>query len=130
MGRLKCASTRAAKQNPKPVVQVLVIFAICRETGCWQQECEAGIRDDSQLCAIFSQQFRSSAVSCRSGKTHAMTGIATTAMTRTTATHCETLPNIAIVSRLRLPTSITSILKTQCTQKLPTRPQKVRQRAL
>jgi len=77
--------------------RMLVIFAVCRATGCWQQECEAGITDDSQLCAIFLQQFCSAAVICLSGTIQAMTGVATTAMISRSAANCEALRNISII---------------------------------
>lgn len=59
--------------------------------------------DDSQLWAIFLQQFCSSVVICRSGTIHAMTGIPTTATIRRTAANCDTRRNIAIISK-RSPT--------------------------
>jgi hypothetical protein len=79
---------------------MLVIFAVCRTAGCWQQECEAGIADDSQSRAIFLQQLCSSAVICLSGTMQAMTGAAITAMISRTAANCDTLRNIPILSYL------------------------------
>src|SRR5215469_10768291 len=78
---------------------MLVIFAGCRATGCWQQECEAGITEVSQSCAIFLQQLCSSAVICLSGTMQAMTGIAATATISRTAANCEPLRNIPIISK-------------------------------
>lgn len=74
-------------------VRIVETFATCRETGCWQQEWDAGIMDDSQLWAIFLQQSCSSAVICLSGTMQAMTGVATTAITRTTVAIWEALRN-------------------------------------
>jgi hypothetical protein len=76
---------------------MLDALAACWETGCWQQECEAGITDDSQLCAIFLQQLCSSAVICLSGTMQAMTGIAAMAITRRTVANCDALRNISIL---------------------------------
>src|SRR5262249_40060213 len=81
-------------------VRMLVIFALCRATGCWQQECEAGIADDSQLCAIFLQQVCSSAVICLSGTLQTIICIAATALISRTAANFDVLPNIPYLKRL------------------------------
>src|SRR5215831_9030221 len=97
MAGLKGVSTKAATHNAISPVRMLVILAVCRATGCWQQECEAGITDDSHSCAIFLQQLCSSAVICLSGTMQAMTGVATTAMISRTAANWDSLHNISIL---------------------------------
>jgi hypothetical protein len=95
----KYVSAGTGEANPTSVVRILETFTACRETGRWQQEWEAGITVESQLCAIALQQICSAGVIWRSGTMHAMTGIATTAMTRKTAANCEALRNISIISK-------------------------------
>jgi len=92
------ASTNAVGASAKSPVQILETLATCFTSGCWQQECDDGIAEDSQFCTVFLQQLCSSAVISRSGTLHAISGVALTAMIKKTAANCdETLRTISIL---------------------------------
>lgn len=91
-------ATSAMAVNSKSLTWILEARAASCETGCWQHEFEPDIAAASQLCAIFSQHCRSSAVICQSGDIHAMVGRAENDSAIRRATNLETLGKVCVES--------------------------------
>ncbi len=90
-------SGNAIVVNPELLAWILEGKVVSCDTGCWQQECEAGMAIASQLCAIFSQHCRSSAVICQSVITHATAGRDENIRAIRMAANCETLHTVVIL---------------------------------
>ena len=97
LGSGRATSQSNALPQPRSPLRTFDAIMTCRETGCWQQECELGMTELSQWLAIFTQQLCSSSVMARPGVTHAARGSPKSTGIRTSATNFEPLLNIVIL---------------------------------